>query len=211
MNVEEYKQVILDNALDRDGFAYYDPLDDDRWGKLEFVVQTRNSDVLERSNFAVISEDLTSRFHLDATVERYQHWLVGWIEVIRINVDNEDAVEAALEWRNKLEDYYIADDDHYSTLEIYEYDADYESWGAHETAAIVEDRGLEELNLERDEHRLICRDIFIDLMMECGGDLDLDTLGDALEQVNDNLYTERMERAWRLFELTQPPLPVEEN
>ena len=135
----------------------------------------------------------------------------GWVEVIHINVDNEDAIEAALVWRNRLEDYPIADEDHYATLEIREYDQDYETWGAYEVAEIVKERGLKEIDLERGEHRLIARDIFIDPMMDSGGDPRLEDLAYALEHVNNNLHTDRMERDQRLFELTQPPLQMEEN
>ena len=101
----------------------------------------RDSDALERSNWRVITKDLTQRFQDDCRITRARHWAVGWIEhlVVRVLTPGTDvdawwrearkpvderamdlqacftpAYEAAMEWKHKLERYPVADEDDYS-------------------------------------------------------------------------------------------------
>jgi hypothetical protein len=113
MTLQEYKERTL---VRPDHFAYFGDLDQDRWGRIGFAEQTRDSDPLERSNHEVIRDDLLNRFPDAFVVEGASHWLVGWIDEIKVDTHNEEALEAALEWKNRLDDYLVADEDHYSDL-----------------------------------------------------------------------------------------------
>ena len=92
------------------------------------VDKNRDSDLLEISNFEVITKDLMTKFPLDFRIENYSHWLVGNVDrlVCRIlkheipfidEVNQEDitiAFRAAMEWLDKLRDYPVADEGDYS-------------------------------------------------------------------------------------------------
>lgn len=88
------------------GFAYWG--ESEGWG---IVIGThRDDDALGRSNFAVIRDDLTTRFPDDVRVESFSNWLVGWSESVLVRPDSE-AWKAAEEWQAKLEDYPVANED----------------------------------------------------------------------------------------------------
>lgn len=91
------------------------------------ISQNRDSEALDRSNFAVVSEDMLSRFPEDCEVMRFGHWACGWVESLIVRVLKTDykpslpadwefteAFEAIVEWSNALADYPIADEMHYS-------------------------------------------------------------------------------------------------
>ena len=92
------------------------------------VDKNRDSDLLEISNFDVITKDLMTTFPLDFRIENYSHWLVGNVDrlVCRIlkheipfidEVKQEDitiAFRAAMEWLDQLRDYPVADEGDYS-------------------------------------------------------------------------------------------------
>ena len=94
------------------GFAYWGECVG--WG--EVIGQHRDSEPLERSNFDVIRKDLESRFPQDVTVESSSHWAVGWTETVLVRPESE-AWTAALEWRERLAQYPVADDEDYSRVE----------------------------------------------------------------------------------------------
>jgi len=94
------------------------------------ISQNRDSNALDRSNFAVVSEDMLSRFPEDCEVMRFGHWACGWVESLIVRVlktdykpsmpvdwEFADAFEAIVEWSNALADYPIADEMHYSATE----------------------------------------------------------------------------------------------
>jgi len=66
------------------------------------------------------------RFPDDFRIEGYKHWAVGHVDrlVVRIlkqdgPIDEEnitDAFRAAMQWKDELDDYPVADDDHYSEM-----------------------------------------------------------------------------------------------
>ncbi len=107
-------------------FAYFGDLEFSHWASC-FGVH-RDSDALERSNWQVISEDLTSRYPDDVQPESYNHWAVGWVETLRIRVYGNHpnrlgvpifstAIHAAYDWAERLDSYPVADEEHYSQLE----------------------------------------------------------------------------------------------
>lgn len=120
------------------GMALQKPDDFGYWGSEDTFVtwgfcgidQNRASSVLERSNFEVITKDLINRFPDDFRIEGYKHWLVGHVDrlvcrVLKtpnsfIDENITDAFRAAMFWHEKLMDYPIADEDHYSDMEFEE-------------------------------------------------------------------------------------------
>src|SRR5262245_28487006 len=99
-------------------FIYYG----EREGWHIALSQHRDSDALDRSNFAVISQDVlsvpadTDSDLGDAAIESSSHFLVGWVEYLLVR-PGSSAERRALEWREKLEDYPCADEMHLSEIE----------------------------------------------------------------------------------------------
>jgi len=86
------------------------------------VGRTRDSGLMEISNFESIYKDLETQFPDDVEIHRFGHWGVGWIEEVMVRVYDDvgnitPAFEAAVEWRERLEDYPVADEDDYSMRE----------------------------------------------------------------------------------------------
>jgi len=80
------------------------------------------SDLGEVSNFETIQKDLEERFADDVTVESFSHWVVNWVERIMVRMLDEDgtvtqAGMAVLDWREKLDDYPLADEEDHSRRE----------------------------------------------------------------------------------------------
>jgi hypothetical protein len=117
------------------GQALQKPEDFGYWGDNDMfktwgftgIDKTDASDILEISNFEVISKDLIERYPDDFRIETYKHWAVNSIDrlVCRILKSPGDVVEenitnafiAAMTWHNELDEYSIADEDHYLKLE----------------------------------------------------------------------------------------------
>lgn len=92
------------------------------------VMIHRDSDTLARSNFEVIRTDLEDRFPEDVTVETFRDWAYGWTEHVLVRVERPgqgrelprvptDAWLEAVAWLDRLEDYPVADEEHWSALE----------------------------------------------------------------------------------------------
>lgn len=98
-------------------FGYHGNLDlFNTYGFTPFSVN-RDSALLDRSNWIVIHDDLMARFPDSFEVVACKHWACGWIEHLAINVTDEDAVDAAIDWYLALKDYPIADEGIYSQME----------------------------------------------------------------------------------------------
>jgi hypothetical protein len=82
------------------------------------VGQHRDSDALERSNYRVILEDLSTRFGDDVGEASFGHWGVGWVEEITWNAGNAELADAVAAWEAALADYPVADDEDHSALEL---------------------------------------------------------------------------------------------
>lgn len=80
------------------------------------VGQSRDSDALERSNFACMLEAVGGESDT-VTVVRESHWAVGWVEWIAIHQDDEKALQIADEVQAGLADYPVINEDHWSELE----------------------------------------------------------------------------------------------
>jgi hypothetical protein len=83
------------------------------------VGQSRDSDALERSNFACMLKALGGESDT-VIVVREGHWAVGWVEWIAIHQDDGRALRIADDIKAALEDYPVVDEDHFSDLEYNE-------------------------------------------------------------------------------------------
>lgn len=81
------------------------------------VGQSRDSDCLEESNFAVMLEKLGGESET-VTVVRESHWAVGWVEWIAIHETDDRALRIADEQVARLENYPVLDEDDFSNREI---------------------------------------------------------------------------------------------
>lgn len=101
------------------GFAYYG----DREGWCVAATVHRDSDTLERSNWHTVTADILGMrdesededMLADAAIERMSHFLVGWVEYLLVRPETPQAARA-LEWRQKLAVYPVADEFHFGTL-----------------------------------------------------------------------------------------------
>lgn len=80
------------------------------------VGQSRDSDCLERSNFAAMLGLLGGESD-SVIVVRESHWAVGWIEWIAIHESDHAALQVADETMGRLEDYPVIDEDDWSERE----------------------------------------------------------------------------------------------
>lgn len=89
------------------------------------VGQSRDSDCLERSNFAVMLRALGGESDV-VTVVRESHWAVGWVEWIAIEADgtpeSDKALQIADEQTALLDDYPVLDESDWSEREREEAD-----------------------------------------------------------------------------------------
>jgi hypothetical protein len=79
-------------------------------------VQSRDSDTLERSNFACMLKAIGGESDT-VQVVRERLWAVGWVEWIAIHQDDEAALRIADEVQERLEAYPVINEDHWSDLE----------------------------------------------------------------------------------------------
>lgn len=81
------------------------------------VIRTRDSGVLETSNWEVIRKDLEEHdTGEDMEIHRFGHWGPGWFEIILVRPDSKCA-RVAEEWEGALSDYPVASEEHLSQLE----------------------------------------------------------------------------------------------
>jgi len=85
----------------------------------------RDSDCLARSNFEVAREHLNAlpavkdwpgEFN-PVSVERFNHWAVGWVDYLLVDPECKEAVKEAEAVQEKLNDYPVLNEEHYSNLE----------------------------------------------------------------------------------------------
>lgn len=80
------------------------------------VGRSRDSDALERSNFSSMLAALGGESETVLVVHE-GHWAVGWVEWIAIHETNQTAIDIAEKILEKLEDYPVIDEEHFSELE----------------------------------------------------------------------------------------------
>jgi hypothetical protein len=127
--IRDYADTLVENFTKQTNFAYFGDLESPPWGQLGFAGQHRDSDALDRSNHEVIRDALMEIRPDSFTVEGSSHWLVGWVDVIRVDTSDDVAVAAVMCWRDALENYPVADDEHFSNTEMNDADESWDSWG----------------------------------------------------------------------------------
>ena len=83
------------------------------WRVLE-VLCTRDSSLLDESNFEVACAILGEESEDSYEVHRFGHWGPGWYEIIISNPENAQAMAAADGIERALADYPVLDDQDYS-------------------------------------------------------------------------------------------------
>lgn len=81
--------------------------------------QHRDSDSLTRSNFTCILKALGGESET-VIVIRERHWAVGWVEWIGIHEGDSKALQIADDITERLDDYPVVNEDHWSNLEYEE-------------------------------------------------------------------------------------------
>ena len=126
-DLPKYASQALQKPKD---FGYWG--DDDMfvtWGFTGIDVNDA-SDLLERSNFKVISNKLMEMYPGDFRIETYKHWAVNSVDrlVCRILKEPGDITDqnitraflAAMKWHNELDEYPVADENEYLEMEYLE-------------------------------------------------------------------------------------------
>ena len=112
---------IVDSYNRMEDFTYSGSLPLGRtWGFT--IARTRDSCVLEQSNYAVINADMKERFPDDVSEERWGHFAVDWVEHLAVRMLNDhgqvtEAGLAILEWKDRLADHPVANDEDFSERE----------------------------------------------------------------------------------------------
>lgn len=126
----------IDKALARpDSFGYFGGKDDEADGVRMFdtwalgpVIEHRDSGLLDKSNAAVLKRELEKRpeWEDDWRITPCNHWAVGWVDHLSYRVIESEEYPTVTpiarflkEWFRYLrEEYPIADEDHWSMLEM---------------------------------------------------------------------------------------------
>lgn len=116
------------------------------------VSVTRDSSLLERVNWQVVTADLERVSQHDETESVcLGHWACGWYELFLVHADDTAALKAADEWACSLADYPVADESAWSEAE-FEAVADYwECCGLRERIEALARYGLSIFAARRDE------------------------------------------------------------
>jgi hypothetical protein len=126
INIENYTiNKLAEMALQKpDDFGYWGYEDMFKTWGFTGHNQSRDSNIMEKSNFKVITEDLIDRYPNDFRIETFNHWAVGSVDRLtcRILIDeakgcDEDNIaesfKESMNWHDKINDYPIADEDDY--------------------------------------------------------------------------------------------------
>lgn len=113
-HTEQARAIARDTGWDLDDYAK-----SHAWSAVAVgpVGQHRDSDALARSNFTVVYDALRERFGESVDVVNFGHWAVGLVEEIAYNAGDSECAAAVADWRERLEGYPVADEEHYSELE----------------------------------------------------------------------------------------------
>ena len=118
---QKLAEKVIQESADTPDFYYTGDLPLGKTWGMTFS-KSRDSGLVEVSNFETIEKDLEERFGDDVTIERFNHWAVGWVERIMVRMLNDDgtvtsAGMAVLDWRERLDDYPLADEEDHSRRE----------------------------------------------------------------------------------------------
>ena len=111
-----------------------------------FLGQHRDSDALTRSNFTCALRAIGGA----AQVVRERHWAVGWVEWIAIHQDDAETLARASAIAERLADYPVLDEDHFSELEYSEACDYWASMSVRERVSIAREQGVSIFVARRD-------------------------------------------------------------
>jgi hypothetical protein len=119
---QEQAEAAVKEAAELTDFSYRGDKDLGRTWATTFS-KSRDSSILEQANYVAIKEDLEKRFPKDVSDERFSHFAVGWLDQLLVRMLDKNgkvtkAGIAALEWKDKLESYPVADDEDFSRREF---------------------------------------------------------------------------------------------
>lgn len=119
-NLEKYAKQATTKPED---FGYWGSEDMFKTWGFTNIDQSRDSDILTKSNFKYITEELMGIFPDDFRIENYNHWAVGWVDrlVCRVYDDDDQKIISssfylAMEWLDKLDNYPVADENSYAEM-----------------------------------------------------------------------------------------------
>lgn len=117
----EAEQAVKETAEIKN-FAYRGEVDLGSTWAITFSMN-RDSGILDQSNYAAVKADMENRFPKDVSDERFNHYLVGWKDVLLVRMLGKNgkvtkAGIAALEWKDREKDYPVLDDEDYSRREL---------------------------------------------------------------------------------------------
>jgi hypothetical protein len=140
----EIARQIVKESKNIPDFGYHGEADLGETWAFTFSVN-RDSDVLERSNWEVISEDMITRHPKNTIIDHCSHWACGWedhlsVKMITKNGRITKAGRRVLYWLDKLDGYPAADEDHYSNMEYEEYSSNMEESIKCESRATIDDK-----------------------------------------------------------------------
>lgn len=125
--------------------------------------RSRDSEILEESNFEAALERLGGEREGIVEVHRFGHWACGWFESIMVNPKRKTVIKILKEIHDDLESYPVLDESDYSERE-YKYFSDFAEDAEAELAkALVLHLGLPE-ELSSDKEML---EVAYQLNMEC--------------------------------------------
>jgi len=118
-NIEEIAKQVLQRP---EYFMDWSDLDDTVWGRM--FGRSRDSDLIEESNWSVICEEMEKYEH-DWTTETASHWAVGWVEYGRVRVYDKQGNYTAgflhcVEISERLSEYPLLDEEDFSRREFEE-------------------------------------------------------------------------------------------
>lgn len=98
------------------------------WG-FSGIDKTRDSSLMEISNFDVISQDLMKKFPNDFRIEGFSHWAVGHVDRLTcrilknktegyVETNITEAFKEVIKWHEALSEHPVADESHYGELEF---------------------------------------------------------------------------------------------
>ena len=135
----EFKKKVLTRPKN---FMYSDDrLDFVVWGLTPFSVN-RDSDILNQSNFKVISEDLMKRFPKSVDILKSSHFLCGWFDQLMVKTTSRAAFQAVYDWDVKPDDYPVASDDDYSDMQYEEACNAWDNWASYDVKKLIEEKEI---------------------------------------------------------------------
>lgn len=141
----------------------------------QVIGQSRDSRLLEQSNYHCILKALKKISEDDVIEERASHWACGYIDEIIVNPKNKELVKCAEEILNALENYPIIDEDNFSELK-------YEECVKYWNNMLISERIREIKNIVKQYHCKIPRS-FIPWF-----NISYYTLGNKEDEISQTLY-----------------------